>query len=174
MERPASPRDDAAGVIAAGRPAASKPAHVVADDMLVTVGDLARDLGVTIRTLRFYEDKGLIAPRRLGSTRAYSHRDRARMIIILRGKRLGFSLREIRAFLDLYDADPQGVTQMRALLERIGERRRQLEDKRDAIEEALRGLVDLESDAVAILAKAGTEVADKPVPRRDKRSKSPI
>ena len=137
-----------------------------ASETLVTVSDLARDLGITVRTLRFYEDKGLIAPRRVGSTRAYSHRDRARMIIILRGKRLGFSLREIAEFLDLYDADPKQVTQMRALVTRIGERRRQLEDKRDAIEEALRGLVELEDVAVAILAKAGS--------RRDRTQKSPI
>ncbi len=173
MDRLAPGQDDLGGAMDVTPPPlvqntrARKPApHDCADDTLVTVSDLARDLGITVRTLRFYEDKGLIAPRRVGSTRAYSHRDRARMIIILRGKRLGFSLREIREFLDLYDADPKQVTQMRALLTGIGERRRQLEDKRDAIDEALRGLVELEDVAVAILGKAAS--------RRDKNQKSPI
>ena len=124
------------------------------EETFVTVTDLARDLGVTARALRFYEDKGLIAPRRVAATRIYTSRERARMILILRGKRLGFSLREIKDYLDLYDADPRRVTQTRALLERIGDRRRELEDKRDAIEQALNGLDDLERDARVILAKA--------------------
>ena len=125
-------------------------------DSFVTVTDLARELGITARALRFYEDKGLIVPGRLATTRIYSHRERARMILILRGKRLGFSLREIKDYLDLYDADPRQLTQTRALLARIAERRRALEDRRDAIEQALQGLGDLERDASAILAKAAT------------------
>ncbi len=125
-------------------------------DAFVTVTDLARELGITARALRFYEDKGLIVPGRLATTRIYSHRERARMILILRGKRLGFSLREIKDYLDLYDADPRQLTQTRALLARIVERRRTLEDRRDAIEQALQGLDDLERDASAILAKAAT------------------
>ena len=126
------------------------------DDALVMVTDLATELGITARTLRFYEDQGLIAPRRVGSSRVYSNRERGRMIIILRGKRLGFSIKEIKAFLDLYDADPKGTIQMRALLDSIGERRRQLEDKREAIVQALQGLDDLEQVARAILVKAGS------------------
>ena len=121
------------------------------DRTFVMVTDLARELGVTARALRFYEDKGLIAPHRVGATRIYSARDRARMILVLRGKRLGFSLREIRDYLDLYDADPRQETQTRALLERIAERRCELIDKRNAIAEALAGLDDLERDARAIL-----------------------
>ena len=130
------------------------------DDTFVMVTDLARELGTTARALRFYEDKGLITPRRVGATRIYTARERARMILVLRGKRLGFSLREIKEYLDLYDADPRQITQTRALLERIADRRRELEDKRDAIAEALTGLNDLERDARAILAKAAA--------RRDK------
>ena len=124
------------------------------DNTFVMVTDLARELGITARALRFYEDKGLIAPRRIGATRVYTARERARMILVLRGKRLGFSLREIKDYLDLYDVDPKGVTQTRALLERIGARRRELEDQRDALTEALDGLDDLERDARAFLAKA--------------------
>ena len=131
------------------------------DNTFVMVTDLARELGITARALRFYEDKGLIAPRRIGATRVYTARERARMILVLRGKRLGFSLREIKDYLDLYDVDPKGVTQTRALLERIGARRRELEDQRDALIEALDGLDDLERDARAFLAKADAR-RDKP------------
>ena len=76
------------------------------DEPLFTVGELAAELEVTPRALRFYEDRGLIQPRRAGQNRIYTRRDRARLILILRGKRLGFSLAEIKEWLDLYDADP--------------------------------------------------------------------
>ena len=125
------------------------------DRTFVTVTDLARELGITARALRFYEDKGLITPHRVGATRIYAARERARMILVLRGKRLGFSLREIKDYLDLYDADPRQETQTRALLERIAQRRAELEDKANAIAEALAGLDDLERDARAILAPTG-------------------
>jgi DNA-binding transcriptional MerR regulator len=84
---------------------------------LTGINDVARMLDVTPRTLRFYEDKGLITPCRVGAIRVYTKRQIARMQLILRGKRLGFSLRDIEEFLDLYDADPQHVEQMRALAE---------------------------------------------------------
>ena len=67
-------------------------------DKIFSVTELARDLGVTPRTIRFYEDQGLISPQRAGNTRVYTHRDRARMILILRGKQLGFSLRDIKEY----------------------------------------------------------------------------
>ena len=124
-------------------------------EVLVTVTDLATDLGITARTLRFYEDQGLIQPRRLGATRVYSNRERARMILILRGKRLGFSIREIRDYLDLYDADPRHETQTRALLAKIAQRRAQLEEQRVAITEALDGLAAVERDAESQLARQG-------------------
>ena len=124
-------------------------------EVLVTVTDLAAELGITARTLRFYEDQGLIQPRRLGATRVYSNRERARMILILRGKRLGFSIREIRDYLDLYDADPRHETQTRALLAKIGQRRAQLEEQRVAITEALDGLAAMERDAETQLARQG-------------------
>ena len=92
------------------------------DEELRGIQDVANSLGVTTRTLRFYEDRGLIEPRRVGTARVYSKRETARMQLILRGKRLGFSLRDIEEFLRLYDADPQHVEQMRALAERCRER----------------------------------------------------
>ena len=120
-----------------------------------TVTDLAAELGITARTLRFYEDQGLIQPRRLGATRVYSNRERARMILVLRGKRLGFSIREIRDYLDLYDADPRHETQTRALLAKIAQRRAQLEEQRVVITEALDGLASVERDAELQLARQG-------------------
>ena len=123
-------------------------------ERLLSVTDLARDLGITARTLRFYEDRGLIAPRRVAAARVYSNRERARMILILRGKTLGFSLREIKDYLDLYDADPAHETQTRALLVKIAERRRSLEAQRAAIEQALAGLNQLERDASAGLNRS--------------------
>ncbi len=79
---------------------------------LYSVSELANDLGVTPRALRFYEDKGLIAPQRAGNTRVYTHRDRGRLMLILRGKRLGFTLREVREWLDLYEVDPDQAAQL--------------------------------------------------------------
>lgn len=79
----------------------SRRTDAARDRTFVMVTDLARELGITARALRFYEDKGLITPHRVGATRIYTARERARMILVLRGKRLGFSLREIKDYLDL-------------------------------------------------------------------------
>jgi DNA-binding transcriptional MerR regulator len=87
-----------------------------------TVGELAVDLGVTTRTLRFYEAEGLIAPERSGSSRVYSQRDRARLRLILRGKRFGMSLAEIREIVDMYDgAGSSERRQLETLLNRLDE-----------------------------------------------------
>ena len=109
-------------------------------EKLYSVSQLGLDLGVSARTIRFYETKGLIAPRRAGNNRVYTQRDRGRMILILRGKKLGFTLREIREYLDLYDADP---TRSRIL---------KLEDQRVALDEALGELREVESQANAALS----------------------
>ncbi|MDO7843793.1 MerR family transcriptional regulator [Sphingomonas immobilis] len=111
--------------------------------------EVARQLGVTHRALRFYEDKGLIEPERVGSMRIYSRRDVGRMQLILRGKRLGFSLREIQEFLDLYDADPEHVEQMIRLAGRVRERLLDLEKQQVALEETIRELRQIEHDAMA-------------------------
>ncbi|MDQ1717341.1 MAG: hypothetical protein QOE71_129 [Pseudonocardiales bacterium] len=87
-----------------------------------TVGQLAGDLGVTTRTLRFYEAEGLISPGRNGTSRVYDHRDRARMRLILRGKRFGMSLPEIREIVGMYDgAASSERRQLQTLLDRLGE-----------------------------------------------------
>ncbi|WP_206239674.1 MerR family transcriptional regulator [Novosphingobium terrae] len=113
------------------------------------IQEVAEHLGVTHRTLRFYEDKGLIEPQRVGNTRIYAKRDVARMQLILRGKRLGFSIKEIKDFLDLYDADPQHVEQNQMLLGQVRKRIAQLEHQREAIDKTLIELraIEAESDA---------------------------
>jgi DNA-binding transcriptional MerR regulator len=121
---------------------------------LYSVTQLAKDLGITPRTLRFYEDKGLLMPQRLGTTRAYTHRDRVRMILILRGKRMGFSLREIKEFLDLYDADHSSPKQMQHLLKKVRGRITLLEEQLHAVEMSLAELRDMETLSLeAIRAK---------------------
>jgi DNA-binding transcriptional MerR regulator len=120
-----------------------------------SVTQLAKDLGVTARTIRFYEDKGLVSPRRAGNNRVYTVRDRARMILILRGKKLGFSLREIKEYLDLYDADPTQAKQLRLLLKAVHDRIVQLEDQRVALEEALGELRDVEAETHNALEALG-------------------
>ena len=87
-----------------------------------SIGEMCGAFGVTARALRFYEDERLISPERRGTARLYSDRDRARLIWILRGKRVGFSLSDIRELLDLYDVGDQQHTQMLATLERCRER----------------------------------------------------
>jgi len=120
-------------------------------DQFYTVTQLSAELGVTPRAIRFYETKGLLAPRRAGTTRVYTHRDRARLILILRGKRLGFSLREIKEYLELYHVDRTQREQLRMLLCAVRKRIARLEDQRAALEDTLRELRDVESQAEAAL-----------------------
>ena len=132
-------------------------------DRLYTVTQLADDLGLTPRAVRFYEDKGLITPRRAGTTRVYTHRDRARMILIQRGKRLGFSLSEIKDYLDLYDADITQRTQLRHLLDAVSVRLGMLHQQREALEQSITELTDIRAQAERALAEqraAETRAAD--------------
>ena len=115
---------------------------------LLTVTELARELGVTARAIRFYEDKGLIAPQRVGNRRVYSNRDRGRLVLILRGKRLGFSLREIREWLELYDAGPDQLEQMKRLLSLTQERLATLEAQYDDLEATIEELREIELEVV--------------------------
>ena len=122
---------------------------------LFTVNQLAEELGVTARAIRFYEAKGLIAPRRAGTTRVFDRRDRARLMLVLRGKRLGFSLASIREFLDLYDADRTQTAQLRLLLDSTRERIRELERQRVDLDQTLRELREVEAEAERTMRKRG-------------------
>lgn len=127
-----------------------------------TVTQLAADLGITARTLRFYEGKGLITPNRVGTTRVYTARDRARMVLILRGKRVGFSLKEIAEYLDLYDADPTHRAQNERLLKLVKLRIGELEQQRASLDEMLSELYDYKSHAEAALKGASPAPSVKP------------
>ncbi len=102
-----------------------------------TIGELSREFDVTLRTIRFYEDKGLLSPRRVGTKRLYSRRDRARLKLILLGKKVGFSLAEIAEMLDLYDLKDGQVTQLRVALEKFDQQIDFLSGQRADIDQAL-------------------------------------
>ncbi len=102
-----------------------------------TIGELAAEFGITARALRFYEEEGLIAPRREGASRIYSRRDRARVAWILRGKSVGFSLDEIGELLDLYDLGDGRATQRAVTAERCRVRAEELRDQISALQAML-------------------------------------
>src|SRR3954452_25257300 len=113
-------------------------------DQTWTIRQIADEFAVTHRTVRHYEDLGLISPERRGTTRVYHRRDRTRLNLILRGKRLGFPLEEIRTIIDMYDEQPGEAGQLTYLLGQIGERRAELERRRQDIEDSLAELAELQ------------------------------
>src|SRR5262245_11870339 len=125
------------------------------EDRLYTIGELAAELGVTTRTIRFYEAKGLIAPARRGVARCYSRRDRGRLKLILRGKNLGFSLEDIAEYLKLYDADPAHIAQTQMLLKGVEEAIEDLQTKRADLDRTLKELKDIRAQCVEHLRKKG-------------------
>ena len=120
-----------------------------------TITELTREFGVSTRTLRFYEDEGLFNPTRRGRTRLYRPSDRELLKQILRGKRLGFSIAEIREIIEMYKAPPGAEGQMRLLIEKIAEKRAQLEQKRKDIEESMSELDAAEENCFERLAELG-------------------
>ena len=127
-----------------------------------SIRDLAEEFGCTHRTIRFYEDQGLLKPRRAGLARVFSARDRARLSLILRGRRLGFSLSEIAEMLDLYDADPGHVRQLTVALQKGRARIAQLERQRADIEAALAELKELEAIVIDKLRQRGVALEAEP------------
>jgi DNA-binding transcriptional MerR regulator len=115
---------------------------MVKPERTYSISELAREFKVTPRALRFYEDKGLLTPKRDGLNRVYGSRDRARLQLILRGKRVGFPLSEIKEILDLYDLGDNERTQMQTALGKFKARLLVLETQRDDLEGAIETLTD--------------------------------
>ena len=120
-----------------------------------TIAEVAEDFGVTLRTLRHYEDLGLLSPERRGTARVYRQRDRVRLELILRGKRLGFSLDEIRTIVNMYDEPPGEAGQLRYLIEQCDVRRAELHRLRADIDATLAELDRVERRCREELAHAG-------------------
>jgi len=113
--------------------------------LLYTVPELAKKLNITERAIRFYESKGLINPQRIGNTRVFNYKDRARLIIIVRAKKLGFTLGEIKVYLELYDVDPKHQKQAEFHIKIVKERIVHLEDQKEEINLLLDDLKELQS-----------------------------
>ena len=120
-----------------------------------TIGQMCAEFDVTPRTLRFYEFKELLHPRRDGQRRLFSRRDKARLKLILRGKRFGFSLDEIKELLDLYDLGDQQTTQIARTYERAQERLEAMKAQRDELDEAIRDLEENLRWGEKVLAERG-------------------
>lgn len=122
-----------------------------------TISELAQEFDVTARTIRYYEQFGLVSPRRQGQRRLYSERDRVRLRLALRGRRLGFALEEIAEMLDLYDRDPRGREQLQRALAYGREKMRELERRRVEIDLALEELRSYERRLSALLAERSAD-----------------
>ena len=118
-----------------------------------TITELAQDFDVTTRTIRFYEDKGLIAPERLKQRRIYHPRDRVRLQLVMRGKRLGFSLDEIQEMIDLYDADPTESAQLKMFIVKLRERRKLLQRQRNDINKVISEIREREQQCEKLLRR---------------------
>lgn len=109
-----------------------------------TIAQVADEFGVTHRAVRHYEELGLLSPERRGTQRIYHRRDRIRLALILRGRRIGFPLEEIHTIIDMYDEQPGEAGQLRYLLDQIGDRRADLESRRRDIEDSLAELEEIQ------------------------------
>lgn len=111
-----------------------------AGEELARIGEMAKKYGVTLRTLRFYEDKGLLNPQRDGSTRLYTRRDKARLKLILLGRKVGFSLRDVKQMMDLYDPSGSNTKQLRLALDKSEKQLARLQKQRALIDDAINEL----------------------------------
>jgi DNA-binding transcriptional MerR regulator len=128
-------------LISAGETAANtNHIPVEAGEDLARIGEMAKKYGVTLRTLRFYEDKGLLNPQRDGSTRLYTRRDKARLKLILLGRKVGFSLRDVKQMMDLYDPSGSNSKQLRLALDKSEKQLARLQKQRALIDDAINEL----------------------------------
>ncbi|WP_346838628.1 MerR family DNA-binding transcriptional regulator [Microbulbifer sp. SAOS-129_SWC] len=128
-----------------------KPEASTVEPDSYSISELSREFDITTRTIRFYEDKGLLSPARRGQTRVYSPEDRVRLKLILRGKRLGFSLDESRDIIDMYDPTHGNVEQLQRLLDTIEQKRAQLNQQLRDIQSLMGELDEAEVRARAAL-----------------------
>lgn len=127
------------------------------NDKLYSITELAEEFDITPRAIRFYETKNLLAPQRAGATRVYNYRDRARLMLVLRGKRLGFSLEDIKEYIDLYDADRSRTEQLAHLM-LVGRRRiEELEQQLEDVQTTLQELRTIENEAIDTLRDKGID-----------------
>ena len=103
-------------------------------EITYSISELAHEFDITPRTIRYYEDEGLLTPQREGQTRIYSHKEKTRLKLTLRGKRLGFSLAEIRKLFEMYDTDRSSNTQLNSMIQLIDEKRSALRQQLDDIQ----------------------------------------
>lgn len=141
-------------MLQAGEAAANtNDASVEGAEVYFRIGEMAKTFGVTLRALRFYEDKGLLSPKREGSTRLYTRRDRARLKLILLGRKVGFSLRDVKQMIDLYDPTGTNTKQLRFALEKSEKQLARLQKQRAAIDEAIGDLTQGMDAARSMLAE---------------------
>lgn len=138
--------------MATARAAASKPATPAAATYTIT--ELAQEFDITARAIRFYEDVGLLTPARAGRNRVYTQRDRTRLKLTLRGKRLGLSLQEIKQLVTMYDSPSDTRQQLSAFLTVLAEHRAQLEQQREDIDVTLAEIAQHEERCRSLLRKA--------------------
>jgi DNA-binding transcriptional MerR regulator len=146
-------------------PGAQRPVPARAATPLYTITELALEFDITARAIRFYEDLGLLTPQRAGRNRVYTQRDRTRLKLTLRGKRLGLSLLEIKQLVDMYDSPSDTAQQLTAFLAVLGEHRRLLEQQREDIEITLAEISQHEQRCRALLA--AQQAGPRPARRRN-------
>ena len=122
-----------------------------ADNRLFSITELARELSISTRTIRFYETKGLLSPDRVGGNRVFQNRDRGRLLLILRGKRLGFSLKDISEYLALYDSDETQVSQTQLLKEKVEMRLEKLHSQMHDLKTTIAELEEMQRQTEASL-----------------------
>jgi DNA-binding transcriptional MerR regulator len=160
----AQPAAAAAGVDAA----AAASAAAAAEPRMYSITELAAEFDVTPRAIRFYEDVGLLTPERAGRNRVYTHADRTRLKLTLRGKRLGLALSEIKQLVDMYDTSADNTAQLQAFLLVLANHRLQLEQQLDDIEVTLAEIAQHEQRCRSLIAAGGA-----PVPTPKARRSSP-
>jgi DNA-binding transcriptional MerR regulator len=134
----------------------SRPVRIdraAASPSTFSIGELAREFGLTTRAIRFYEDCGLLAPQRAGRNRVYTARDRARLTLTLRGKRLGLKLAEVKELVDMYETQRDTEAQMRRFLDVLARHRAQLESRLAELRTTLDEVVAQEASAKQVLRK---------------------